>query len=187
MNFKTLNLALLIMSLFSFKNDGGKEYFTKTGTISFFSSTPVEDIAGINHQITSAFETNGGKMQFSVMITAFEFEKKMMQEHFNENYMESDKFPKSTFNGQIENIAAIDFSKNGTYKAIVSGDLTIKDKTNNVKTLGTFVVNGESVNAKAEFKVKLADYNVKVPGLVRDKISEDILIKVDMNYKLKVK
>ena len=187
MKLKTLILAFLAIGLFSFKNHEDKQYFTKTGTISFFSSTPVEDIEAINQQVTSAFENGHGKIQFSVMITAFEFEKKLMQEHFNENYMESDKFPKATFNGVIDNIASIEVNKNGTYKANVSGDLTIKDKTNAVKTMGTFVVNGESINAKAEFKIKLADYNIKVPGVVRDKISEDILIKVDMNYKLKIK
>ncbi len=170
MKISTLSLALLTVVLLSFTNDDGKQFFTKTGTITFFSSTPVEDIDAINHQVTSAFETSGGKMQFSVMITAFEFKKALMQEHFNENYMESDKYPKSTFNGLIENISSIDFSKNGTYNANVSGDLTIKDKTNKVKAMGTFVVNGESVNGKAEFKIKLADYNVKVPSVVREKI-----------------
>jgi hypothetical protein len=187
MNIKTVSLALLTIGLFSFSKQAGKQYFTKTGTISFFSSTPVEDIEAVNHQVTSAFETDGGKMQFSAMITAFEFKKALMQEHFNENYMESDKYPKATFNGVIENITAIDFKKNGTYKANVSGDLTIKDKTNKVKTIGTFKVDGIGVKGNAEFKIKLADYNIVVPGVVRDKISEDILIKVDMNYKLKGK
>jgi polyisoprenoid-binding protein YceI len=106
-----------------------------------------------------------------------------MQEHFNENYVESDKFPKAAFDGSIDNIKAINFEKDGTYKSTVTGNLTIKGKTNKVSTEGTFIVKGGDVQGKATFKIKLADYNVTIPSVVKDKINEQVEIRVDMNYK----
>lgn len=179
------SLFLLIAAFiaFSFKSAAPAKYFTKTGTIVFFSHTDLEDIEGTNHKVTSAFETTGGKMQFSVLMKAFEFEKALMQEHFNENYVESDKYPKASFDGTIDNIKAINFEKDGTYKSTVTGNLTIKNKTQKVSTEGTFIVKGSDVQGKAKFKIKLADYNVTIPSVVKDKINEQVEIRVDMNYK----
>ena len=105
-----------------------------------------------------------------------------MQEHFNENYVEGDKFPKASFDGKFDNVAAINFTKDGTYQTTVSGKLTIKDKTNTVSVPGTVTVKGTSVNTKATFKILLADYNVSIPSVVKDKINKEIEIRVDMDY-----
>lgn len=176
-------LLMVAMAAFSFKSATPAKYFTKTGNITFFSHTNIEDIEAVNHKVTSAFETATGKLQFSVLMKAFEFEKALMQEHFNENYVESDKYPKASFDGTIDNIKAINFEKDGTYKSTVTGNLTIKNKTNKVSTEGTFVVKGDNVQGKATFKIKLADYNVTIPSVVKDKINEQVEIRVDMNYK----
>lgn len=179
---KSLILVLAIGAFFSFKAHEGGIYKTNTGDINFFSHTSVEDIEADNHKVKSAFSADNGKIQFSLLVKDFEFEKALMQEHFNENYMESTKFPKSTFSGTIDSIAKIDFSKNGTYTSPVSGKLTIKDVTKTVTTMGTFVVNGDKVNAKAVFKVNPEDYNVEIPKLVSEKISRDIKVSVDIDY-----
>lgn len=178
----TLALATLAILTFAFTNHSGGVYKTNTGTISFFSHTPVEDIAAENHKVKTAFSSANGKLQFSVLIKDFEFEKALMQEHFNENYMESTTYPKATFNGTIEDIAAVKVMTNGTYTSKVSGKLTMKDVTKDVSTTATFTVKGGIVNAKADFNVNPADYNVKIPKTVINKISDNIKVSIDANY-----
>jgi hypothetical protein len=157
-------------------------YYTKTGKISFFSSTPVEDIEATNNSVQGAIEAESGKMQFLVLMKAFQFEKSLMQEHFNENYVESHKYPKAKFNGEIVNIEDVDFEKDGVYQVKVKGELTIKNKTNPVETDGTLEVKGEQVRGKSTFKIRIADYGVKVPKIVMANIAEIVDINVDMDY-----
>jgi polyisoprenoid-binding protein YceI len=166
---KIIALSLVALVAMSFKLADGQKYATKTGNITFFSKTDAENIEAVNHKVTSAFETKTGKLQFSVLMKAFEFEKALMQEHFNENYIESDKYPKAFFDGKFDNLSAINFTKDGTYKTTVSGKLTIKDKTNLVSIPGTLTVKGTAVNTKATFKILLTDYNVSIPSVVKDK------------------
>ena len=170
------------LSLFAFSNHSGGIYKTNTGNISFYSHTPVEDISAENHKVKTAFSTESGQLQFSCLIKDFEFKKALMQEHFNENYMESTTYPKATFNGKIESISSIDFSKDGTYNSKVNGKLTIKNKTQDVATTGTFVVANGIVNAKATFNLNPYDYNVKIPKMVAPKISENIKITINSDY-----
>lgn len=179
---KSTILFLTILSFYAFMNHGGGIYKTNTGNISFYSHTPVEDIRAVNHKVKTAFSSESGQLQFSCLIKDFEFKKALMQEHFNENYMESTTFPKATFNGNIKSIAAIDFSKDGTYTSEVIGKLTIKDVSKEVATTGTFVVSNGVVNAKATFNVNPYDYNVKIPKMVAPKISKSIEISVDSDY-----
>lgn len=105
-----------------------------------------------------------------------------MQEHFNENYLESDKFPKSVFKGRIDDLSKIDFSHEGKYIATVTGLLTIHGETKTVTSSATFNVQNESVSAVAEFSIELADYKIRIPSLVKDKISKTVKIKVNLNY-----
>lgn len=177
-----LFIGLISAVAFGFKNHEGGVYKSNTGNINFYSHTPVEDISADNHKVKTAFDATSGKMQFSVLIKDFEFEKALMQEHFNENYMESTKYPKSTFNGSIDKISAINFAKDGTYTSPVSGKLTIKDVIKDVSTTGTFVVKGGNVNAKAIFKINPRDYNVTIPKAVSNKIAEELKISVDVDY-----
>lgn len=162
-------------------HDGGV-YRSNNGTIEFFSHTAVEDIKAENHKVKSAFSTESGKIQFSVLIRDFEFEKALMQEHFNENYMESHKYPKATFNGFIENLQAIQFNKDGTYASPVSGKLQIKDVTRSITTLATFEVKDGKVRAYTRFKVNPEDYNISIPKLVTNNISRSIEVSVDNTY-----
>jgi len=159
-----------ISSAFTLKLDGSDKYMTKNGKVFFFSHTDMEDIKAENNKVASVLDSKTGKLQIEILIKSFVFKKALMEEHFNENYMESTKYPKSKFDGKIDDIKAIDFSKDGTYKSTVSGNLTIKDKTNAVKTNATFTIKDGKLNGKTVFKIKLADYNVEIPAVVKDKI-----------------
>jgi polyisoprenoid-binding protein YceI len=106
-----------------------------------------------------------------------------MQEHFNENYMESSKYPRATFNGTIKDVQKIDFEKDGTYSSVVSGKLTIKDVTKDIETTATFTVKGSTVNGKTSFIVNPEDYNITIPKVVSDNISRKIKVTVDSDYK----
>lgn len=155
-----------------------KRYFTKTGNVSFRAGTAVEDIDGINKSTTCIFDAATGDMQFAILVKGFEFKSALMMEHFNENYMESDKYPKSTFKGKITNLDKINFQKDGVYPVTVKGTLEIHGVKKEVETNGTFKVSGETVLATADFNVLLEDYKVEIPGLVKDKISKTAKIKV---------
>ena len=157
-------------------------YFTKTGHVSFFSSTPMENIEAHNRKATSMINTSTGEVEFSLLIIAFEFEKALMQDHFNENYMESAKYPKSVFKGRITNLDKINFAANGTYPADITGKLTIHGVTREISTKGTFTVKDGKIQSSAGFLVKPADYNIAIPKLVSDKIAKDIKVSVENTY-----
>lgn len=160
------------------------KYITKSGHINFFSSAPIEDIAADNNAVGSIIDPETGELVFSLRMTGFEFEKKLMQQHFNENYVESDKFPKSTFKGFITNNDNLDYSKPGTYTVNVKGDLTIHGVTQTIQTPGTIEVTGDGLKASAKFIVKPADFDIKIPRIMRNKIAEEIEVTVNMNYEL---
>ncbi|MBX7243142.1 MAG: YceI family protein [Bacteroidia bacterium] len=178
---KNLFLSVILITLtVSFALGQTQRYFTKTGNISFFSKMPVENIEAHNRSATCVLDASTGKIEFAVLMKGFEFEKALMQEHFNENYVESSKYPKATFKGTIANPAAVNWKKDGTYSVTVSGDMTIKDRTNKVSAPGTITVKAGKVTAVSTFKLLLADYDIKIPGAVKDKISETIDIKVNV-------
>lgn len=174
--------AVLIMSLLvAVSVTFGQKFITKNGYIKFYSVTPVETIEAHNRQVNSALDITTGDFVFKVLIKSFEFEKALMQEHFNENYMESDKFPDATFSGKILNLSAIDFTKDGKYEAEVEGDMKIHGEIKKVKEKGTFEVSGGKISGKSVFMVHLADYKIKIPNTVVNNIAEDIQVTVDVN------
>ena len=107
-----------------------------------------------------------------------------MQEHFNENYMESDKFPKALFKGAIADMSKVDLSKDGTYAVKVKGDLTIHGETKAVETDGTIVVKDGNISATSTFDVAVADYKIEIPKVVRDNIAKIVTIVVNVDYEL---
>lgn len=160
-------------------------YMTRNGQISFFSKTPMENIEGTNNEVTSMLDTSKGDLVFAVLIKSFHFEKALMEEHFNENYMESTKFPKATFQGKITNTSSIRFDKDGTYEAKVEGDLTIHGIKQHQTAIGTITVAKGKISAVSNFTIKLADYKIEIPSLVADKISPTIDIRVNCQYEPK--
>lgn len=171
-------LALVMAASISFAQD---KFYTKTGKISFYSKAPLEEIEGKNKTVTAVVDSKSGAMQFSVQIKGFEFEKQLMQQHFNENYMQSDKYPKAEFKGSITNNADINYTKDGTYTAKVKGKLTIHGVTKDVETTGSFKVSGGKIDATSTFNVLISDYNISIPAVVKDKVSNSIKITVDCN------
>lgn len=168
--------ALILTSLTSQAQD---KYFTKTGKIEFYSKAPMEDIEAKNKTVAAILDTQTGALQFSVLMKGFEFPKALMQEHFNENYVESNKFPKAEFKGTITNNSTITYTKDGTYPAQVNGKLTIHGVTKDVKTTGTIKVDDGKIDASSVFNVLVSDYKIKIPSVVKDKISNTIKVTVD--------
>jgi len=159
-----------------------QKYMTRTGYISFFSTTPLEDIKAENNQVASVLDISTGEIVFQVLIKSFRFQKALMQEHFNENYLESDKFPRSEFKGKIGELSSVNFKKDGTYNVNVSGDLTIKDVTKKLDTKGTIVVASENITANSVFSIVPEEFNIEIPGVVRDNIAKTIEVTVTMKY-----
>ncbi|PST84564.1 YceI family protein [Pedobacter yulinensis] len=153
---------------------------SKTATISFFSSTPVEDIAAVSKTGSSAINPKTGDILFKVNNTSFRFEKKMMQEHFNENYMESDRYPTSEFRGKITD--PVDYSKAGTYQVTVKGTLNVHGVTKSYQVPATLTVNGTQISAACTFNVSVADHKIKIPSLVIKNIAEVMQVKVSATY-----
>ena len=141
----------------------------------------MEKIEAKNSTATCILDTESGRIEFAVLIKAFQFEKALMQEHFNENYMESDKFPKSTFKGNIENISAINFQKDGSYQTKVKGELTIHGVTKEIESEGTFTVKEGKINAISAFQVQVADYKIEIPSVVKDNIAKTVAIDVQLD------
>ena len=175
-------VLLLILFLNIVLAVNAQKYMTKNGYIGFFSHTSMEDIKGDNNQVISAIDVSTGEIVFQAVIKSFHFDRALMEEHFNENYMESDKIPKSSFKGKITNLSSIDFSKNGTYDVTVEGDLTIHDVTNKISTKGTIEVVSGGINANAKFNIIPEDYKISIPGVVRDKINKNLEVTVSMKY-----
>ncbi|MDP2723023.1 MAG: YceI family protein [Bacteroidales bacterium] len=176
---KLLMLLTLTLALSQFGQ--AQRYITKNGHISFYSDGPLEKIEAHNNQVNSALDIKSGDFVFKVLMKSFSFEKALMQEHFNENYVESDQFPNASFVGKITNLNDINFTKPATYEAMIEGKLTIHGVTKPVMETGTFVVTSGAVEGKSVFMVKLADYNISIPGAVTGKIAEEIQITVDVN------
>lgn len=158
-----------------------QKFFTKNGTIGFdaTSASSPEKIEGKNRSATCVVDTKSGAIQFAVLMKGFAFERALMEEHFNENYVESHKFPRAEFKGKIKDTETIDFTRDGTHKVKVKGDLTMHGETKEVETTGQLVVREGKISASAEFSVKLSDYNISIPGLVADKVSKSAKISVD--------
>lgn len=147
--------------LFSTSVYAQDKYFTKTGKISFFSKAIIENIEAHNRSVTCVLDSKTGNVQFSVPIKGFEFEKALMQEHFNENYLESDKFPRGEFKGQIVDNNVVDYSKDGIYDVKVKGKLSIHGETNDLETEGKVTREGNKLTLFSEFNIRLPDYKIK--------------------------
>ncbi len=173
---KSLVLALSLISIASL----AQKYVADKSTIVFFSDAAVEDITAKNTKSTSIFNVETGEIAFSIPIQDFEFAKSLMKEHFNEKYMETEKFPKSTFQGKITGYEA---NKAGSQPATATGKLTIHGVTKDVEIPGTLEIAPEKVQLHSKFIVKLDDYNVKRPQLLWKNIAEQVEVTIDFTYK----
>ncbi len=173
---KLFFLAMLIM--LASANLFAQKYITKNGKVSFYSDGEIEKIQATNDQVSAAIDTSTGDFVVKILVKSFEFEKALMQEHFNDDYMESDKYPNSTFKGKITNLSDVNFSKDGTYNANIQGSLTIHGVTKSVTEKGTLQIKDGKIIGTSKFDVTLSDYNVKIPSVVSKNIAKTVQINV---------
>ncbi len=158
----------------------GQKYTVEKGSASFFSHASIEDIAAKNEKVAGIFNAATGDVAFSIPIKEFVFAKSLMQEHFNEKYMESDKYPKSTFQGTV---TGFDSNVNQLQQAIAKGKLTIHGQTKDVEVPGTIEKQGDRLLFKAKFIAKLEDYKIAIPQLMWQNIAEQVEVTVDFVFK----
>jgi hypothetical protein len=188
---KTYNAVKTLLIIFAIvfvlpEIASAQKYYTKNGSISFFSKTSLENISADNNQVVSVLNSATGELQFSLLIKNFHFKKSLMEEHFNENYLESDQYPKATFKGNIADLAKVNFTTDGSYNVSVSGDLTIHGVTQKISSTATITVKAGMINATSKFNARPADYNITIPKVVRDNIAETIEVTVSCNYDQKM-
>jgi hypothetical protein len=177
-NMKKIALTILFLSIGS--SITAQKLKTSSGQVSFEASMPaIEEVAAKNSTSSCILDKSNGNIASQCLIKAFKFKVPLMEEHFNENYMESNKFPKSTFSGKILNFDASKLSKSKTAYDL-EGDLTIHGVTKKIKTKIYLVLDGAKVNASSNFSVKPQDFKINIPNLVKDKIAKDV--KVTFNY-----
>ena len=177
MKSKIFFIAVLFLSITSMY---AQDIFTTSNAkVSFHSKTPVEDIDAISNKVASVLNIKTKQIYFKIQNTSFQFKAKLMQEHFNENYAESTKFPKSEFKGNIAENANVNYTKDGVYVVKVKGQLTLHGETKEVETSGTVSVKGGSISLAATFNINLEEYKVNVPTVVGDKVSKTAKITVD--------
>ena len=174
-------LILLVTLSISFLTAGAQSlYLTKDAKINFNSSTPLEDIVAESNQTTTILDIEKNIVKFSVLTTSFKFRRALMEEHFNENYMESSKFPKASFNGKI--ISPIDWKSEKTVSVDVKGTLTMHGANSEVTFKATITPGKEKISASAELKVTPEAFSIPIPSAVRDKIAREVTIKIDAVY-----
>jgi polyisoprenoid-binding protein YceI len=175
---KSLAAAVLLAVLISFQGYSQK-FGTRNGHIRFLSESPIENIEANNRQVNSTLDLSTGDFTFRVLMKAFDFEKEFMQEQFNKNYVESDKYPEAIFTGKIMNVRDIGFPKEGIYSVIVEGKLSMHGISKALAAKGTIEVKEGKLLANSKFNILLTDFNISIPASVASNISRTIVITVD--------
>ena len=174
---KPLFVVFVFISIHSYSQ---QRFFAEKAIVSFFSDGVVEDISATNEKVTSIFDVVNGDVAYLMSIKDFQFPNKLMQVHFNEKYMESEKYPKSSFQGKITGFS---LTATGTQEVKATGKLTIHGVTKSIEVPGTVEVNGNRLTVKSKFAVKLIDYNIKVPQIVWQNIAQQVEVTIDFVYR----
>jgi polyisoprenoid-binding protein YceI len=157
-----------------------ERYLTKNGSINFYSKMPMEDISADNNQVLSIVDAANGKIAISILMKSFLFKKALMQEHFNENYVESDKYPKATFKGNILNFDAVNETET---KSQVKGVLTIHGVSKEIVIVANLIKTKEAILVTGDFMIELNDFNIEIPAVVAKNIAEKIKVSFTFNHK----
>jgi polyisoprenoid-binding protein YceI len=177
----TKNIFLILASVAILHAGHAQVYLTTSGFAGFYSKTSLEDIKAENNQIFAAIDVTKKTVAFSMLLNGFMFPKELMQEHFNENYVESDKYPKATFTGAFTD--AIDLTKGQEVTVHVTGTLTLHGVSKPFTTVATLNLKDGALVGTASFQLLPEDFNIKIPGLVRDKIAQKIDVHITVNCK----
>lgn len=180
-NLRSIVLTGALVAL-SFTDSFGQKYVSRDAYIRFFGSTPIEDIEGVSNQGSSIVDTESGDVVFQVLMRGFTFEKALMQEHFNENYVESEQFPKATFAGKISNLSDVDFGTDGAYTVNLTGSFTIHGVSKPLTTTGTLTVKGTEILLESKFMITPEDHDIEIPSAVRDNIAKEFEVTVKAKY-----
>ncbi len=171
---------IFLTAICSFLHGHCQNYMTKTGFIGFYSKTSLEDIKAENNQVYAVLDPVSHHMAFAVLLKGFIFTKELMQEHFNENYIESDKYPKATFSGICS--GEMDLNKDGTYEVVIKGELNLHGVSKAMETTAQLEVNKGHIKGTSVFKLRPEDFNISIPSIVRDKIASVIDVKVQIDW-----
>lgn len=158
---------------------GQGKYYTKQGNIAFDATAGAEKVQAASNTAICILDAATGALQIAVLLKGFEFEKALMQEHFNENYAESDKYPKCEFRGQVLDNNEVVYTHDGSYNVRVKGMLTLHGETREVTADAKLTISQGKIQATADFNITLADYHIAIPSLVKDKVSDHPRIRVD--------
>lgn len=159
-----------------------QKYYTKTGTIDFKASVAAfEHVEAKSNSTTVVLNVNTGDIAALLFIKSFHFKVALMEEHFNENYMDSDKHPKATFKGKLANFSMADIS-NTAKEYSLTGTLTVRGQAKEIATTAKVSKNGEKITIEAYFSVKPQDFGIEIPSIVREKIAKEI--NITLNYEL---
>jgi hypothetical protein len=178
---KSIFIAIVLLVCMMQTVTAQKVFATKSGQIYFNATGALVKIAAVNNQVDSKFVDATGQIIFGVLVKGFKFENQLMEDHFNENYMESTQFPKADFKGYITNIKEINFSKDGAYPIQVEGTLTIHGVAQKTSTKGTLTLAQGKATIAGDFSVKVKDYGIT--GLyIGEKIANEATIKLNCKY-----
>ncbi len=169
--------TLMITGLLSYS----QVYLTRNGFIGFYSRTPLEDIKGENNQVYAIVDVGKMNLAFTSLLKGFIFPKELMQEHFNENYVESDKYPKASFSGTFT--GNLDVSKDGQYPVMVKGMLSLHNTTKEIEVPATLEVKGGTLSGQSQFEIRPEDFRIDIPSVVKDKIAKEITVTIKVDCK----
>ena len=179
------NLIYLILIIYT-TGSAQDKYFTKTGTVEFEASvSSFEEVMAKTNAVSAILNTENGEFAALVLVKGFRFKNALMEEHFNENYAESDQYPKATFRGEIQNfsIEDLEVTKN---KFTINGTLNFHGITKTIEALNLYItLDKDIITISGHFLADASDFNIKVPKIVRNKIAENI--KVSIVFELKKK
>jgi len=158
----------------------GQKFMSEHGFIKFYSQATIEDITALNEKATALFDAGAGSIAFVVPINQFVFAKALMQEHFNEKYLESDRYPKSTFQGRV-----IGYNPEVATEQTVTtqGKLTIHGVTRDVSIPGKIVRSEKGLSMTAKFMVELNEYKIEIPRLMWQNIAERVEVTLEFSFR----
>ncbi|MFI5193257.1 MAG: YceI family protein [Chitinophagales bacterium] len=178
---KVLKFIPVVFILLALSISGNSQQFlSRTGFVGFYSKTPLEDIVAENNQAFAVIDTAKSSLAFALLEKGFIFRKELMQEHFNENYIESDKFPKAEFSGTYS--CPRPMNKEGIYPVTIKGKLTLHGVTKSIEEPATIEIRAGSMLGNSTFHLKPEDFGIHIPSIVRDKISSEMDVKIQVTW-----